>query len=51
MMAELPAERRTQTLARRSFGLSAAQAGVGRAAAEDLDAAIRRNLEVLGYGE
>ena len=42
---------REQMSACRSFGLSAVQAGVGRAAAEELDAAIRRNLEVVGYGE
>lgn len=41
MMAELSAELYEQMPACRT----------GRAEAEELDAAIRENLEVLGYGE
>jgi len=50
-MAGLSAELYERMPACRSLSLSAAQAGAGRAEAWELDAAIRQNLEVLGYGE
>jgi len=43
-MAELSAELYEQMAACRSLGAD-------RAEAEELDVAIRQNLEVLGYGE
>ena len=48
---EKMAELYEQMPACRSLGLPAEQAGAGRTEAEELDAAIRLNLEVLGYGE
>lgn len=51
MSLTLSTERDKQMPTCRSRGLSAAQAGTGRTEVEELAAAIRQNLEVLGYGE